>query len=52
MKGQPEQALVHEWIELNELWHRILSHVHYRALPMARKAVSGFPKIQEKHEGI
>ena len=29
-----------------------LAHVHYRALPMESKAVSGLPKIQEKHEGI
>ena len=52
LKGHPEQALVHESIEPNELWHIRLSHVHYRALPMASKAVSGLPEIQEKHEGI
>ena len=34
LKGQPEQALVHESIEPNELWHRKLAHVHYRALLM------------------
>ena len=43
LKGQPEQALVHESIEPNEIWHRRLAHVHYRALPIARKVVSGFP---------
>ena len=48
LKGQPEQALVHESIEPNELWHRRLAHV----LPMVRKAVSEFLEIQEKHEGI
>ena len=43
LKGQPEQALVHQSIEPNEPWHRGISLVHYRALPMASKAVSGLP---------
>ena len=52
LKGQPEQALVHDSIEPNELCHKRLSHVHYRELLMVSKAVLGFPEIQEKHEGI
>ena len=52
LKGQPEQALVHDSIEPSELWHRRLAHVRYRSLPMAGKVVSGLPKIQAKHEGI
>ena len=32
LKGQPKQDLVHESVEPNELWHRRLAHVHYRAL--------------------
>ena len=44
--------MVHESIEPSKLWHRRLAHVHYKALPMASKVVSGFPKIKEKHEGI
>ena len=32
-----EQALVHDSVEPNELWHRRLSHVHYRVLPLSRK---------------
>ena len=43
LKGQLEQALVHESVEPNELWHRKLAHVHYRALPLARKVVEGIP---------
>ena len=35
LKGQPEQALVHDSVEPNELWHTRLAHVHYRALPLA-----------------
>ena len=49
LKGQPEQALVHELIEPNELWHKKLAHVHYRALLMARKVVLVQEEIQEKY---
>ena len=41
-----EQALIHETVEPNELWHRRLAHVHYRELPIAGKAVEGLPKFQ------
>ena len=40
LKGQPEQALVHELIEPNKLWHRRLAHSHYRELLAVRKVVS------------
>ena len=33
----------HDTVEPNELWHRILAHVHYRVLPLARKDVEGIP---------
>ena len=52
LKGQPEQALVHDSVEPNELWHRRLAHVHYRALPLASKVVEGLPEIQAKHYGV
>ena len=39
LKGHPEQALIHDTVEPNELWHRRLAHVHYRALPIASKAI-------------
>ena len=52
LKGHPKQALVHDTIEPNELWHRRLVHVHYIALPLASKAVEGLPEIQAKHEGV
>ena len=45
LKGQLEQALVHELVEPSELWHKRLTHVHYRALPMVSKAVSGLEEI-------
>ena len=52
MKGHPKQALFHEIVEPNEIWHRRLAHVHYIALPIASKVVEGLPEIQEKHEGV
>ena len=30
LKGHPEQALIHDTVESNELWHRKLAHVHYK----------------------
>ena len=52
LKGQPEQALVHNSVEPNELCHRRLAHVHYRALPLASKVIEGLLEIQAKHEGV
>ena len=43
LKGHSEQAMVQEIVEPNELWHRRISHVHYRALPLASKAIEGLP---------
>ena len=42
LKGYPEQALIHDTVEPNELWHRRLAHVHYRALPIASQTVKVF----------
>ena len=50
LKGHPEQTLIH--VEPNELWHRRLAHVHYRALPIASKAIEGLPEFQAKHDGV
>ena len=52
LKGHPEQALVHDTIEPNELWNRRLGHVHYIALPLPRKFIEGILEIQAKHEGV
>ena len=49
IEGHPEQALFHDSVEPNELWHRRLAHVHYKALPLARKVVEGLLEIQAKH---
>ena len=51
-KGHPEQALIHDTLETNEILHRRLAHLHYRALPLASKAVEGLLEIQAKHDGV
>jgi hypothetical protein len=35
-----------------ELWHRILAHINYKALPYVSKAVTGLPKLKVDHEGV
>ena len=52
MKGHLEQALIHDIVDPNDLWHRRLAHVHYKALPIASKVVEGLPEIQEKDDGV
>ena len=52
LKGHPKKSLVHDIVESNELWHKRLAHVRYRALPLAIKAIEGLPKIQAKHDGV
>ena len=49
---RPVQALIHDSISLSELWHKRLSHLHYRALPTLGKMVTGLPKIHVEHDGI
>ena len=44
--------MVHDSVEPNELWHKRLAHVHYRALPLASKGVEGLLEIQTKHDGV
>ena len=43
LKGQPEQDLVHESVDQSETWHRMIAHVHCRALPLPRNVVEGIP---------
>ena len=35
-----------------DLWHRRISHAHYKAFPIVRKVVTGLPEIQIDHEGV
>ena len=45
------QALVHESTSMGELWHRILAHLNYRALPAVKNIVMGIPMLQVDHYG-
>jgi hypothetical protein len=50
-KGHSDSALVHNTVNLSELWHRRFAHLHYKALPIVSKMVTGLPEIQVDHEG-
>ena len=52
LKGYLEQAMVHDIVEPNELWHRRLTNVHYKALPLASKVVEGILEIQTKCDSV
>jgi hypothetical protein len=47
-----DEALVHDEVNPNELWHRRYAHINYQALPFLKKMVEGIPKLQSIHEGI
>jgi hypothetical protein len=47
-----EEALIHDKVNPNELWHRRYTHINYQALPFLRKMVEGILELQSTHEGI
>jgi hypothetical protein len=49
---QNEEALVHNEVNPNELWHIRYTHINYQALPFLKKMVEGIPELQSTHEGI
>jgi hypothetical protein len=49
---QNEEALVHDEVNPNELWHRRYAHINYQALPFLRKVVERIPELKSTHEGI
>jgi hypothetical protein len=49
---QPFHALIHDSISLSELWHRRLSHLHYRVLPTLGKIVTSLRNIHFENNGI
>ena len=51
LKSHPEQALVHDTVEPNELFHRRISHVHYRALLLQEKLLKVFQKYKQNMMG-
>jgi hypothetical protein len=44
--------MVHDIVNLSELWHRRFSHLHYRALSVVRKIVTTLLEIQAKLDGV
>jgi hypothetical protein len=49
---RPVQALLHDTINLSEIWHRILDHIHYTSLPTLGKMVTSLLEIHVQHDGI
>jgi transposase InsO family protein len=49
---QNEEALIHDEVNPNELWHRRYAHINYQALHFLRKMVEGIPELQSTHERI
>ena len=52
LKGHLEQALVHDTVDPNDIWHKRLAHVHNRALPLTSKYVEGLLEIEAKNDGF
>jgi hypothetical protein len=52
LKGNLEAALTHSIENPCELWHIILSHINYKALPYVRKAVIGLLEFKVDHECV
>jgi hypothetical protein len=49
---QNEEALVHDEVNPNELWHRRYAHINYQELPFLKRMVEGIPELRSTHEGI
>jgi hypothetical protein len=52
LKGHSEAAMTHTIENSCELWHRILAHINYKALPYVCKAVTGLPELKVDHEDV
>ena len=52
LKGHANSTLMTSTIIPCELWHIRLAHIHYKALPIVSKVVTGLPDMEIKHEGI
>jgi hypothetical protein len=52
LKGRSDSALAHGTIDPSELWHRRLAHIHYKALPIVSKMVTGLPEMQGNHDDM
>ena len=52
LKGHSQTTLVHETTSPSELWHRMLAHINYKALPHVSKVMMGLANMKIDHEGI
>jgi hypothetical protein len=52
LKGHSYAALIHSTESPCELWHRILVHINYKALPYVSNAVTGLPDFKVDHEDV
>jgi hypothetical protein len=52
LKGHSKVALNHSIENPCELWHRILSHINYKALPYVNNVVTSLPEFKVDHEGM
>jgi hypothetical protein len=52
LKGHLDVALTHFTESPCELWHRILAHINYKALPYVSKVVTGLPELKVDHEDV
>jgi hypothetical protein len=52
LKGHSDSTLVHNTVTPSELWHRIFAYIHYKALRIVSKMVTGLLEIQVNHKGI
>jgi hypothetical protein len=52
LKGHSEATMTHAIENPCELWHRILAHINYKALPYVCKTVTGLPELKVDHEGV
>jgi hypothetical protein len=52
LKGHSETTMTHAIENPCELWHIILAHINYKALPYVCKAVTGLPELKVDHEGV
>jgi hypothetical protein len=46
------KASLHDTVSLVELWHKILAHLHYRAIPFLKMVVTGLPEFEVQHDGV
>ena len=52
LNTEPIQVLIHEVVDINEVWHRRLGHLNFKALSTMEKMVTGLPKLNKDHSSI